>query len=218
MTRLVIFDCDGTLIDSEGIANHIMATTLGGYGVTMTREEVHKRFVGMNIANIKQLVKTENGIDLPPSFDAIVLQSTLDSFEKSLQPVPGITEVLGRIQLPKAVASNSRRERLEASLKITHLDGFFSEKAIYSADDVERGKPEPDLFWHIAEQHGVKPSECVVIEDSVPGVEAGRRAGMVVFGFIGTAADPVHQRTLLEEAGADLVFDDMRHLPRLLRA
>ena len=210
MTELVIFDCDGVLVDSEPISVRLDVEMLAELGVTMTAEEVIERFVGRSPEVIVQAVEAELGHPPPDGWFERGEQELRERFEAELEPVPGIVEALGRITLPMCVASSSPPERLRFKLELTGLYDRFAGH-IFSASEVANGKPAPDLFLHAAERMGVEPAGCVVVEDSRYGVQAARAAGMDVLGYAGglTPADVL--------AGPrTVVFDDMRSLPDLL--
>ena len=210
MTELVIFDCDGVLVDSEPISVRLDVEMLAELGLTMTAEEVIERFVGRSPEVIVQAVEAELGHPPPDGWFERGEEELRKRFEAELEPVPGIVEALGRITLPACVASSSPPERLRFKLELTGLYDRFAGH-IFSASEVANGKPAPDLFLHAADRMGVEPAGCVVVEDSRYGVQAARAAGMDVLGYAGgvTPADVL--------AGPrTVVFDDMRSLPDLL--
>lgn len=217
MEKLIIFDCDGVLVDSEPISNRIMADKLSDEGYDISPKECINRFAGMSIATLKDLVEKDLTTKLPDYFEAEVREETATAFERDLRPIPGIIETLMNMNVKKCIASSGSPKKIEHSLSLTKLDSIFGKESIFSSHMVERGKPHPDLFLHAAEQMGVEPRDCIVVEDSPAGVKAGRMAGMVVLGFIGGshAKDP-NYRAMLEAAGADIIFDDMNMLPRLI--
>lgn len=217
MNKLVIFDCDGVLVDSEPISNRVMVKQLNNHGCTISEEESRSRFTGISMKSLQEIVTADLGVELPATFEAEVHQETINAFDRELQPVNGIADALLNIHCKKCVASSGAPEKINHSLELTKLNSVFGKDSIFSASMVERGKPHADLFLHAAKQMGVEPQDCIVVEDSVAGVKAGRRAGMVVLGFTGGshAKDP-NYRKMLEEAGADIIFDDMRMLPRLI--
>jgi HAD superfamily hydrolase (TIGR01509 family) len=156
------------------------------------------------------------GVDLPADFEAGLTQRTVAAFESELKGVEGLREALSTLGAPVCVASSSPPERIRASLRIVGYADLFGAR-VYSATEVARGKPAPDLFLHAARTLGVAPRTCLVIEDSVPGVVAARSAGMTAFGFTGGAhAYGREYRERLAEAGAVAIFDDMRELPDLI--
>jgi HAD superfamily hydrolase (TIGR01509 family) len=208
--ELVIFDCDGVLVDSERLAVTIDAKVLAHIGWPLTESEVIERFVGRSEDYMVAEIERHLGRPLPNAWEAEFKPMYRETFERSLAPVDGIVQALDAIPVATCVASSGSHEKIRHSLGIVGLFGRF-EGRIFSASDVANGKPAPDLFLHAAASIGVPPAHCAVIEDSRIGVEAARAAGMRAFGFAGsvTAADR------LSGAGT-VVFDAMRELPRLL--
>jgi HAD superfamily hydrolase (TIGR01509 family) len=207
---LVIFDCDGVLVDSERIAVRIDALVLAELGWPLSEQEVIERFVGRPEAYMVEQIELALGRELAADWDAAYRPLYREAFEAELEPVDGVIEALDGIPAPTCVASSSSHERLRHTLGLTGLLERFDGR-IFSADDVRNGKPAPDLFLHAAATLGADPARCAVVEDSRYGVEAARAAGMRAFGYAGglTAADRL--------AGpATTVFDDMRELPALL--
>ncbi len=209
--RLVIFDCDGVLVDSERIAVRVDVVVLAELGWVMTEAEVVERFMGRTDEYMVSQVEAHLGRPLPANWEEPFQRLYREAFEARLKPVPGILEVLDEIATPTCVASSGTHERIRYTLGLTGLYTRFVGR-IFSASDVARGKPAPDLFLHAANRMGVEPSECAVVEDSRYGIEAARAAGMRAFGYAG-GLTPRHR---LEGIGT-VVFQDMRELPRLLR-
>lgn len=208
--ELVIFDCDGVLVDSERIAVRTDVQVLARLGWEMTEAECIARFVGLSDKSIKAAIEAHLGRVLPDDWDHQFQPLYRAAFAAELRPVPGVVEALDRITLPTCVASSSSHEKLRFTLGLTGLYERFAGR-IFSAYDVARGKPAPDLFLHAARCLGVEPGACAVIEDSKYGVEAARAAGMRAFGFAGGLTPAAWL------AGpATLVFHDMRELPVLL--
>jgi HAD superfamily hydrolase (TIGR01509 family) len=207
---LLIFDCDGVLVDSEPIAVRIDVEMLAEVGVTMTAEEVIERFVGRSPEVIVAETEARLGRRMPEGWFARGEARIREAYATELQPVPGIVEALGAIEDPVCVASSSGHENLRYKLELTGLYERFAPH-IFSATEVANGKPAPDLFLHAASRMGAAPEDCVVIEDSRYGVEAARAAGMDVCGYAGgvTSADAL-------EGPRTVVFEDMRSLPQLL--
>ena len=205
---LVIFDCDGVLVDSERLAVRLEAEILTGLGWPLTESDVIDRFVGRSAAFMHQEIERHLGrsVDWNVEFE----RRYEDVFRRELVPVPGIVEVLDEIAIPTCVASSGSHQKMAFTLGITGLLDRFAGR-IFSADDVENGKPAPDIFLHAAQRSGVRPSRCAVIEDSVSGVTAGLAAHMAVFAFAGGVTDA--SRLAL---GGAIVFDAMRELPALL--
>jgi HAD superfamily hydrolase (TIGR01509 family) len=206
---LVVFDCDGVLVDSERLAVAVEARVLAQLGWPLSEEQIIDRFVGRSPQEMVRQVEAELG--RPVSFEDDFEPHYRDAFERDLRPVPGVLEALGRIDSLTCVASSSGHDRIRYCLGLTGLWSWF-EGRVFSAEDVERGKPAPDLFLHAADVMGVEPRACVVIEDAVSGVHAARDAGMAVLGYSGS----VTAAGALAAAGAR-TFDDMAELPELVR-
>lgn len=208
--RLVIFDCDGVLVDSERISVRVDVVVLAELGWVMTEAEVVERFMGRTDDYMTSQIEAHLGRPLPANWEEPFKRLYREAFEAGLQPVPGILEVLDEIATPTCVASSGTHERIRFTLGLTGLYARFVGR-IFSASDVAQGKPAPDLFLHAANRMGADPSECAVVEDSRYGIEAARAAGMRAFGYAG-GLTPRHR---LEGTGT-IVFQDMRELPRLL--
>jgi HAD superfamily hydrolase (TIGR01509 family) len=208
---LIIFDCDGVLVDSEPIANRLFASMLGEIGLPMTTEEALREFMGCAQATVVRLVEQRLGRPLPPTFMADFATRLHDAFRRELQPVPGIQSALDRIAAPVCVASSGDLEKTRTSLDLTGLLPRF-EGRLFSATQVARGKPFPDLFLHAARRMGARPARCAVIEDSPRGVQAAVAAGMPVFGYARLSPPET-----LATIGAT-VFSEMAALPDLLRS
>jgi HAD superfamily hydrolase (TIGR01509 family) len=207
---LVIFDCDGVLVDSERLAVEIDVQVLARLGWVMTEEEVVRRFVGLSDESFRREVERHLGRTLADGWEAEFQPLYREAYRTRLRPVEGIVDALDRIAYPTCVASSGTHEKMLLTLGLTGLHGRFAGR-IFSATEVARGKPAPDLFLHAAERMGARPSRCVVVEDSVHGVAAARAAGMWVLGYGGgvTPAERLHgDRTT--------VFADMRELPERL--
>ena len=208
--ELVIFDCDGVLVDSERISVRVDVAVLARLGWPMTEAEVVERFMGRTEADMAAEIEAHLGRPLPANWEEPFRHLYREAFEAELKPVPGILEALDAIAGPICVASSGTHERMRYTLGLTGLYPRFAGR-IFSASEVARGKPAPDLFLHAASRMGVRPAACAVVEDSRYGVEAARGAGMRAFGYAGGLSP----RAWLE--GPDtVVFDEMRDLPRLL--
>ncbi|OUL34056.1 HAD family hydrolase [Nostoc sp. T09] len=217
--KLVIFDCDGVLVDSERIVNRIFAEMLTEVGFPMTYAEMTQQFTGKSLKTCLEIIEQSYNKPLPKNFIELCKEREITALQQELQPVSGITEILEQITSPKCVASNSSHRHIQLVLKLTGLLDRFDGK-LYSANDVSRPKPFPDVYLYAAEQMNTNPEDCAVIEDSVPGVQAASAAGMTVFGYA-QYSDVSRQaaarlRTALAEAGAKIVFNDMRQLAQLL--
>jgi HAD superfamily hydrolase (TIGR01509 family) len=207
---LVIFDCDGVLVDTERIAVRIDVVVLARLGWTLTEAEVIERFMGRSDEEMTREIEAHLGRPLPASWEEPFRHLYREAFAAELEPVPGIVEALDAIAIPTCVASSGTHEKIRFTLGLTGLYERFAGR-IFSASEVARGKPAPDLFLHAAARMGVSPAGCAVVEDSSYGVEAARAAGMRAFGYAGGL---VPRRAL--EGPDTVVFDDMRELPRLI--
>ncbi|ANP49523.1 HAD superfamily hydrolase (TIGR01509 family) [Streptomyces griseochromogenes] len=208
--ELVIFDCDGVLVDSERIAVRIHTRLGAEFGWPLGPSEVVDLFMGKSAASIRTIIADRLGEATATAWDEEFHRRLRDAFETGLRPVDGVVEALDRLRLPICVASSGTHAKLRHSLRHVGLYERFAGR-VFSAGDVSRGKPAPDLFLHAAARVGVAPEACAVVEDSGFGVQAARAAGMRCFGYGGGLTPPER----LRQAGA-VVFDDMRELPRLL--
>jgi HAD superfamily hydrolase (TIGR01509 family) len=207
--ELVIFDCDGVLVDSEPIANRLLAECVTEVGLPMTTEQAFERYHGMSYPACFAKIEQELGRKLPADFEAEHWRRLELALGQELEAVPFVLEALARIRTPSCVASNGRRSTMQKTLAKTGMIERFDGK-IFSAADVARPKPAPDLFLHAAARMGADPARCAVVEDSPHGVTAGVAAGMAVFGYAAQS-----DAAVLAAAGAR-VFRDMRALPELL--
>jgi HAD superfamily hydrolase (TIGR01509 family) len=214
--ELVIFDCDGVLVDSEIISFRVEAAALSGAGIPVTTEALMKRFVGTSSASMYAVLAREHALTLPADFEARTTERALACFDAELQPIKGIAELLAGLQAARCVASSSAPDRIRHSLRLAGILPYF-EPHIFSAKQVARGKPAPDLFLFAAERMGVAPKHCLVIEDSVAGVTAARTAGMAVLGFTGGSHCLPGHGEKLAAAGAQAVFDSMAEIASRLR-
>jgi HAD superfamily hydrolase (TIGR01509 family) len=206
---LIIFDCDGVLIDSEVLSCSCLAEVFAAYGIAISFEEVVERFLGRGFAAVPAYFRECTGRPLPESFPRDLRARQSERFTASLLPMPHVAAVLASLDRPYCLASSSDSERIRISLAVTGLDRFFAER-IFTGAMVERAKPAPDLFLLAAATMGVAPADTLVVEDSVNGVLAAKAAGMAVWGFTGGShyagrdmASP------LRAAGADRVFHSM---------
>jgi HAD superfamily hydrolase (TIGR01509 family) len=212
---LVIFDCDGVLVDSEIISCRAHAETLTRHGYPITPDQVLVRFLGVSERDARLIIEAEIGRRLPDDFEDQIHEATLQFYASDLQPISHVAEVIAAIGPPKCVASSGTPEKIRHGLTCAGLHGQFAPH-IFSASEVKRGKPAPDLFLFAAERMRASPAQCLVIEDSVPGVTGALAAGMTVLGFHGGShCRPGHGDTL-RAAGATMTFDDMRQLPALI--
>ncbi len=183
-TDLIIFDCDGVLIDSEVISARMLIAELGCHGVAMDMAFVTRHFLGRSYPVVLKEVRERWGVVLPERFEADYRARLLSAFARDLKPMPGVREVIERLGGRYCLATSSSPERLARSLEITGLAPLFA-GLCFTASEVARGKPAPDLFLHAAARMGADPARCVVVEDSLNGLRAGLAAGMEVWRFVG---------------------------------
>lgn len=208
--NLVIFDCDGVLVDSEPISNRLFQAMLAEIDVHLTLDDMYEHFVGRSMPACMERVARLRGAPVPEGFLTRLQQRTEEELRAHVQPMPGIRDVLDGLAPSYCVASSGAHSKIRTSLGATGLLDRF-EGRIFSAQDVARSKPAPDLFLHAAATLGYPPQRCVVIEDTPTGVRAGVAAGMRVFGFEATTP-----RQRLVEAGAHRTFGAMQELPVLI--
>jgi HAD superfamily hydrolase (TIGR01509 family) len=209
---LVIFDCDGVLVDSERVANEVFARVLDEVcGLTFTLEDMFDTFIGHSRLQCLQKIEDMIGEPPPPELDQRYQRDINDALEKTVQAIDGIDKVLGALSLPYCVASSGSHDKMRMTLGKTGLMRFFDGN-IFSTSEVDRGKPHPDIYLHAARTMGVtNPARCAVVEDSPIGVTGAVTAGMHVFGF--AELMPPHR---LQASGAHHVFDNMHDLPELI--
>jgi beta-phosphoglucomutase-like phosphatase (HAD superfamily) len=211
---LVIFDCDGVLVDTERVTNANMAAMVTELGYPMTGDDCQRQFMGRTLEDLQRLVEELTGRSLPADWPDHVRARDLESFRAGVPAIPGITAVLDRLdeeKVPYCVGSSGKYEKMRTTLGsaglLPRLEGRLN-----SAQDCARGKPAPDVFLLAARNMGYRPETCVVIEDSVPGVRAAAAAGMRAYGYV---EDPACDRKAMAEAGA-ILFETMSELPDLL--
>ncbi|GAB3679283.1 HAD family hydrolase [Actinocorallia lasiicapitis] len=208
--ELVVFDCDGVLVDSERIAVRVHSGVLSELGWPLSEAEVTERFVGRSTKSINELIEAQLGSVVTAEVERRFQRLHAEAVDAELTAVDGIVEALDAITLPTCVASSGSHAKMRHTLGRTGLYQRF-EGRIFSASEVVHGKPAPDLFLHAATQMGVRPDRCVVVEDSRFGVQAARAAGMRALAYAG-GLTPAQWL----EGPATIVFDDMRLLPELL--
>ena len=213
--NLVIFDCDGVLVDSEVISCRAHAAMLTRNGYPITADQVLERFLGVSDREARMAVEAELGRSLPDDFEAQMKQAALQRYADDLRTIPYVDEAIAAIDLPKCVASSGTPEKIRHGLSCAGLYDLLAPN-IFSATQVKRGKPAPDLFLFAAEQMQASPERCIVIEDSVPGISGALAAGMTVLGFHGGSHCRPGYADTLRAAGAIITFDDMRQLPDLI--
>jgi HAD superfamily hydrolase (TIGR01509 family) len=207
---LVIFDCDGVLVDSELITNRVFAQMLNEIGIAVSLQDMFELFVGRSTPQCVEIVAKMLGRPIPLHFVEEYHTRSATALKSELKAVPDIEMVLAGMRLPYCVASSGTHEKMQTTLGVTGLLPLFSGK-MYSVTEVAQSKPSPDVFLHAARQQGVLPADCAVIEDTPTGVRAGVAAGMTVFGYCGLTP-----RQRLVEAGAHQTFARMRDLPGLI--
>ncbi len=207
---LVIFDCDGVLVDSELITNRVFVRLLNELGLALTLEDMFEQFVGRSMPQCLEIITQLRGRPVPPQFVEDYRTQSETALRAELKAVPGIEALLSAMRIPYCVASSGTHEKMQTTLGVTGLLPQFRGK-MYSVTEVAHSKPFPDVFLHAARQQGVLPADCAVIEDTPTGVKAGVAAGMTVFGYC--ALTPEHR---LIEAGAHHTFERMSELSGLL--
>ncbi|OVZ93768.1 6-phosphogluconate phosphatase [Yersinia frederiksenii] len=208
----VMFDCDGTLVDSEVLCCQAYVVMFAHYDIHLSLEEVIKRFKGVKLNEIVALVSQENGLDEPiDALEKLYRAEVARLFDAELQPITGAKALLEQITLPVCVVSNGPVSKMQHSLGLTGLLPFFEER-LYSGYDIQRWKPDPALIYHAAEEMHIAAECCILVEDSAAGTHAGIAAGIPVFYY---CADP-HNQPIHHPLVT--MFDDMRQLPELWRA
>jgi HAD superfamily hydrolase (TIGR01509 family) len=214
---LVIFDCDGVLVDSEPISIGVLVDHIARAGGDVSTALAYESFLGRSMATIRDVLRESHAVDFSEDDMEAIRQDMRRRFTDELTPIPGIHNALSSLKRPFCVASSSQPDRIRLSLGVTGLLDLF-EPNIFSSTMVKRGKPFPDLFLHAAIQMGVEPGDCVVVEDSPAGIQAAQGAGMKVLGFAGGAhAELGGLLSAFERLQPDAVFADMRQLPELLQ-
>lgn len=214
-TELVIFDCDGVLVDSEPISLRLLLETLAESGLHLAPAEADALFLGRSLATTRETVAREYGVT-DAALDAM-RNALYAAFRAELQPIPGIADTLDTLRCPYCVASSSQPDRVQLSLEVTGLWPRFAGRA-FSSTQVRNGKPAPDLFLFAAETLGYPPAACLVVEDSPAGIQAAQAAGMKVVAFTGGShASTEDHRAQIARLAPDAIIDDMRALGALVR-
>lgn len=208
--KCIIFDCDGVLVDSEPIANQVLVDMANELGANIDLDYALKIFKGASIAHCYAQVADLINQDLPEDFPNEFRRRSFESFKKNIQPVTGIRAVLENLELPFCVASSGPVNKIRLNLELTGLLPYFEDK-IFSCFTIEKWKPDPAVFLWAAETMGFRPEECLVVEDSLSGVNAAKNGGFDVFGY--TAHDYNNQL----EGQATLTFDTMTQLLQLIQ-
>jgi HAD superfamily hydrolase (TIGR01509 family) len=209
---LLIFDCDGVLVDSELLAHAALAELMSALGHPMTTREALQMFTGLRLHDLLASAEALLSFPIPADVGEKAGQRLLERLQRELQPVKGVHEALALLPYPRCVASSSTRERLNLSLQVTGLEGLFGDR-LFSADQVEHGKPAPDLYLLAARSFALKPANCIVIEDSTLGIRAAVAAGMKTIGFAGASHASAELAQQLKMAGANVVIAAMSDLP-----
>jgi HAD superfamily hydrolase (TIGR01509 family) len=212
----IIFDCDGVLIDSEEISMRTDQTLLAECNVHISEAEMHRRFVGKTFQAMIDEIEAERGISLPRDLEARKDDVMVAAYRRELKAISGVADALSAIDLPKSIGTNGPRARALLALEVTGLKPHFGER-LTTFEDVERGKPFPDVYLLAAQRAGLKPSNCIVVEDSLTGVTAAVAAGCYTLGFTGAHLHRTEHGQQLAELGAARVFDDMAELPHIVR-
>jgi HAD superfamily hydrolase (TIGR01509 family) len=211
--QLVIFDCDGVLVDSESISRGVLARLLTAEGRPTTLAQARRDYQGLLLSEVRESAEAKLGRALPEDWLADFERERAELFAQQLEPVPGAADTVERVSeagLQVCVASQGKLEKTRLSLELTGLRRLFPDRALFSASSVPRGKPHPDLFLHAASAMGVEPAGCVVVEDTASGARAAVSAGMRVFGYVADGDEAA-----LRSAGAE-TFRSMTELPGLL--
>ena len=214
-TTLIIFDCDGVLVDSEVLACRVEVAVLHGLGHPIPYAEFCRRAIGRSRKDNQAMLEALWGRPLPDDYTDQVQQRLFETFRAELQPIAGMPDLVRRVAVDRCVASSSPPDRLGLALSLGSYQPLFG-TAVFSAVEVARGKPAPDLFLHAAARRGSTPDRCLVIEDSAPGIEAAKAAGMVAIGFCGGGHCLPGHAAALTEAGADVVATDTAELASIL--
>lgn len=216
MFDLVIFDCDGVLIDSEWLANRVEVEELANIGISISLEHYLDLALGRTNDEVEEALFAIHGLKIPCGFWHKVQVRQEVAFRELLTPIEGIEECLTNLEIPHCVASSSNSKRLDLTLRTTGLYPHF-EGQIFGRECVRKGKPEPDIFLYASAKMGISPARCLVIEDSIHGINAANAAGMQVWAFCGGRHFSESRKKQLEKSFASLIFDDMRKLPSLVR-
>ena len=214
--ELVIFDCDGVLVDSEALSVSSLIDMLTRAGMPVEPVVAYENFLGRSMKSVREILADKFGLTLTEPQLVALRVDLMRKFREELMPVAGVAEILPTLGISCCVASSSALDRIHYALEVTGLLPFL-EPHLFSASFVAEGKPAPDLFLHAAREMGAAPRNCLVIEDSPVGIEAAHAAGMRVFGFAGGShAGPSNLEARLASVRPDFIFADMLQLPRLI--
>lgn len=211
MFKLIIFDCDGVLVDSEKLTNLLFIELASDFGVKISIEEMISTYVGNPIENCIKELEALNNVIFPKDFLEIFKNKSADLFLNELKSIPGISQVLVDLHLPYCLASNSKLDKITLMLRATNLLTQFEGK-LFTSSLVKNPKPAPDIYLHVAKQYDLLPKDCLVVEDSPTGVKAAKSAGMTVFAY-----SDLFSPSRLRNAGADRVFTNMFDLIDLIQ-
>ncbi|MER9894620.1 HAD family hydrolase [Mesorhizobium sp. M0119] len=214
--ELVIFDCDGVLVDSEMLSVSALLEMIALAGGNVSEDIAYERFLGKSMKSVREILASDFGLDLTDQHLTEMRSELMRKFREQLKPMPGIAQVLPKLGVPCCVASSGTLERIRYALQVTGLLGLL-EPHLFSAAMVARGKPAPDLFLHAADKMRAAPRNCLVVEDSPAGIEAARAAGMRVLAFTGGShtGNPA-LKARLASSEPDFIFADMLQLPDLI--
>ena len=214
--ELVIFDCDGVLVDSEALSVSALLGMIKLAGGSVSEDVAYEHFLGKSMKSVREILGRDFGLDISDSHLTEMRVELMRKFREELKPIPGVKEMLPRLGLPFCVASSGTLDRIRYALDVTGLLGLM-EPHLFSAAMVARGKPAPDLFLHAATSMRARPGKCLVVEDSPAGITAARAAGMRVLAFTGGshAGNPM-LKARLASSEPDFIFADMLQLPDLI--
>ena len=214
--QLVIFDCDGVLVDSEALSVSALLGMIERAGGAVSEDAAYEHFLGKSMKSVREILGRDFGVEISDQHLTAMRVDLMRKFREELKPIPGIREMLPKLGLPACVASSGTLERIRYALDVTGLLPFL-EPHLFSATMVQRGKPAPDLFLHAAASMHTYPRDCLVIEDSPAGVAAAHAAGMRVFAFTGGShAGNPGLKARLASTEPDFIFADMLQLPDLI--
>jgi HAD superfamily hydrolase (TIGR01509 family) len=208
--QCIIFDCDGVLVDSEAISAEVFVALTRPLGLVINEKQAVEIFAGQSLNWCFSYIEDKINSRLPADFERTYRQHTFSAFQSKLKPIEGIYSLLERIQIPYCVASSGPIRKIQLNLKITGLLSNFEDR-IFSCYEINSWKPEPDIFLYAAKTMGYQPKDCIVVEDSVAGVQAAKAGGFKVFGY----ANSLKRKKQLENEGA-VVFQDMNLLDQLI--
>jgi len=214
--KLIIFDCDGVLVDSEPLSIRVLVETMASLGVPMSARQCYELFLGRSFMSMKLTLLEKFNLELTDKQIEGMRTQLSDLYRRELLPIAGVARTLETLAIPCCVASSSFPDRIRLSLEVTGLSRFFGDH-IFSASMVANGKPAPDLFLHAASRMGQAPKDCLVIEDSPAGLEAARTAAMRSFAFLGGShAASAGLRETIAPMRPTCIFERMEDLPRLI--